>query len=283
MPLPHVPCCRKNAPAVSLCAALLAAPLLLTGCAPHAAPGAGQAQAQQSTAQQMTAGHALALAVHLLKDENASNPALALDILSKLQDSGEPVAPSQAAGVLRLLALRLLNRNEDAVAAADALLLAKAGALPRELEADVFLERGRALTSLERYGRAREDLDQALRINPMSMDAYLARGDVHFAMGEMEAAEDDYSRAITLAPNEPLAWVNRGVARDEQGHPAEAVADYTEALRLAPNMATAYANRGISLSRLGDFAGMCRDYAAACKRGDCTRLGEAKNVGFCLP
>lgn len=232
----------------------------------------------------------LGQALYLLRSEQAFDPARALEILDRLEAQG--ASPTDAASVvaparvLRLLALRMLGRAQDAVLASDRLLLLpRSGpeSLPPALLADVFVERGGALAFLERFERAREDYAQALALNPRHVGALMARGDLAFAQGDAAAAEADYGRVIAVAPREVLAYVNRGVARDEQGRFAEAVADFTEALRLDPEQATAYANRGISLSQLGDFAGMCRDYDAACRLGDCARLLEAREMDYCLP
>ena len=300
-----------SASALSLCA-VLAVGVLLSACAagpardPHQ-EGSARPLAQNSSRLGAEGGRAagpspmagvselapqalLGQALYLLRSEQAFDPARALEILDRLEAQG--ASPTDAASVvaparvLRLLALRMLGRAQEAVAAADALLLLpRSGpeSLPPALLPDVFVERGGALAFLERFERAREDYAQALALNPRHVGALMARGDLAFAQGEAAAAEADYGRAIDVAPREVLAYINRGVARDEQGRFAEAVADFTEALRLDPEQATAYANRGISLSQLGDFAGMCRDYNAACRLGDCARLLEARELDYCLP
>jgi tetratricopeptide (TPR) repeat protein len=268
-------------------AALAALVYVLAACAPAVTPVPPVPSPLAPVAAEPRLGDSrqlLAQAVVLLKDENAFDPGWALELLDGLAArEGEPTVAASAR-VLRVLALRLLGRYPEAVAAANALLLAQGpAALPQAFAPDVFVERGAALALLERPDRAREDFDHALLLRPGHVGALLARGDLAFAQGNAAGAEADYGRALTEDPRETQAWVNRGVVRDEQGRFAEAVADFTEALRRNPALPGAYANRGIALSQLGDMVGMCRDYQAACRLGACARLNAGRELGYCLP
>jgi tetratricopeptide (TPR) repeat protein len=214
-------------------------------------------------------------AARLLREGPEHAPAAALALLDAYDAKHPPTRKAPGSLLLRALALRLLGRYDEAVAAANRLILLDPNA------ADAFVERGLSLAALGRQERAEEDFDAALGLNPKSVPALLARGDLFFVGEAPDKAEADYSRAIELAPEEPQAWINRGVARDEQGRYAEAIGDFSRALALDPRSATAYANRGVSRSQSSDMAGMCADYRAACGLGACVRLREARDQGYC--
>jgi tetratricopeptide (TPR) repeat protein len=181
---------------------------------------------------------------------------------------------------LRAVALNQLGRYAEAVAALNALILARRDMPPPAL-ADAFVERGLALAALGHQDRAAEDFAAALTLVPTHIPALLARADQLFALGQHAQAEAGYSRVIEIAPKNVLARINRGVTRDEQGRYAEAIDDFTLALGLAPDSPVALVNRGVSRSQAGDVPGMCADYEAACRLGACARLASARGMGFC--
>lgn len=249
--------------------------LAASACAPLARPPLApslEPHAPLATASASAAAHSERAAL-LLRDGPDLDPQAALELLST-----ELLAqnPAPRARLLALTALRLLGRCQEAVAAANRLILSG------QLAADAFAERGLCLASLERHERALEDFEAALRLDPGNLTALLAQGDLHFAQERPAQAEASYARAIAAAPGQPLAWINRGVARDEQGRHQEAIADYDQALRLDPGSGTALANRGVARSQLGDVPGMCADYARACALGACRRFDDARAMGYCL-
>jgi Putative Zn-dependent protease, contains TPR repeats len=255
-----------------LCAMLLA--LLLPGCArPNPQPPTPQPSTppsgQPAPANPVVQSPAddLARAEKLLREGPDQDPEAALALV---EGRAEPRAQ-----LARIQALRLLERFEDAVAAANRLILAD----PRLPAA--FVERGRTLYLMGHNDRALEDCTAALGIDPRDLDALLVQGDIFFALEMPGPAEASYSRAIAAAPANPVGYVNRGVVRDEQGHFAEAIADYDRALKLDPASATAYANRGVSRSQSGDIPGMCADYRKACDLGQCRRLTDARLMDYC--
>jgi tetratricopeptide (TPR) repeat protein len=264
----------------ALAAALLLASLL--ACAPVAAPKqadpaqASPAQASPARTALSGSGRRVALAAFHLRDERGGGPAEALKVLD------EPGGAGTEAGelALRALALNQLGRFAEAVAALDALMLARPG-LPPAAQADAFVERGLALGALGHQTRAAEDYAAALALAPRHIPALLARADQLFALGQPGEAEAGYTRVIEIAPKNILAHINRGVTRDEQGRFPEAIEDFTRALALEPRSPVALVNRGVSRSQSGDMAGMCADYEAACGLGTCQRLRSARDMGFC--
>lgn len=252
-----------------LCAVpLLLALMALLACGrpvPQPNPPSGQPVPANPVVQ--TPADDLARAEKLLREGPEQDPEAALALV---EGRAEP-----RARLARIQALRLLERFEDAVAAANRLILAEP-ALPA-----AFVERGRTLFAMGHNDRALEDCTAALGIDPRNLDALLTQGDIFFALEMPGPAEASYSRAIAAAPANPVGYVNRGVVRDEQGRFAEAIADYDRALRLDPASATAYANRGVSRSQAGDIPGMCADYRKACALGQCRRLTDARLMDYC--
>jgi tetratricopeptide (TPR) repeat protein len=290
--------------ALVLPAALLLAALLACACAPVAAqnqPGPQQAaqheQSESAKTRPPARSSRLALAAFHLRDERGGGPAEALKVLDEPQETGGPAEQSRAGELapadadklaqvdsgelaLRALALSQLGRYAEAVAALDALMLARRDMPPAAL-ADAFVERGLALAALGHQARAAEDYAAALTLAPRHIPALLARADQLFALGQPGEAEAGYSRVIELAPQNVLARINRGVTRDEQGRFAEAIDDFTRAIALDPHSPVALLNRGVARSQSGDLPGMCADYEAACRLGACGRLSSARSMGFC--
>jgi tetratricopeptide (TPR) repeat protein len=255
-----------------LCAVpLLLALLTLLACGrpvPQPAPGnPPPLQPAPANPVVQTPADDLARAEKLLREGPEQDPEAALALVEGRAELRARLA--------RIQALRLLERFEDAVAAANRLILAEP-ALPA-----AFVERGRTLFAMGHNDRALEDCTAALGIDPRNLDALLTQGDIFFALEMPGPAEASYSRAIAAAPANPVGYVNRGVVRDEQGRFAEAIADYDRALRLDPASATAYANRGVSRSQAGDIPGMCADYRKACALGQCRRLTDARLMDYC--
>lgn len=278
---------RFSVPAIpaALCAALLLT--ALCACAPQASPPlAASSMAVQLRAERSAptppppSARRLALAAFHLRDERGSGPLEALKALD------EPGGPDSARGsadelALRAVALNQLGRYAEAVAALDALMLARRD-MPPAARADAFVERGLALAALGHQDRAAEDFAAALALEPRHIPALLARADQLFALGQTGEAEAGYSKVIAIAPENVLARINRGVTRDEQGRFAEAIDDFTLAHQLDPLSPVALVNRGVSRSQAGDMPGMCSDYEAACRLGACARLQSARSMGFCL-
>jgi len=279
---------RPVAPALP--AALLLAALLACACAPGAAQNQASPsqavsnppeQGEQAATPLPARSRRLALAAFHLRDERGGGPAQALQVLDEPEAAGgtaDQAEPGELA--LRALALNQLGRYAEAVAALDALMLARRD-LPPEALADAFVERGLALAALGHQARASEDYAAALALAPRHIPALLARADQLFALGQPGEAEAGYSQVIGLAPKNVLARINRGVTRDEQGRFAEAIDDFTRAIALDPLSPVALVNRGVSRSQSGDLPGMCADYEAACRLGACNRLSSARSMGFC--
>jgi tetratricopeptide (TPR) repeat protein len=243
---------------------LFLAGLVLLGLAACARPSA---PATPGTPAASAAAQPLEQARRLLAAQG--DPETALVLLDK--------DPGREARLLRLEALRRLDRLDEAVAGANRLILEEPG------RADAFVDRAITLALMGRLERALEDCGAALTRDPKNRTALLTQGDIFFMQELPALAEASYSLAVAAAPMYPLARINRAVARDELGRFDDAIADFSRAIELDPASATAWAGRGVSRSQAGDMAGMCADYLRACELGLCRRLDDARAVGYCAP
>ena len=117
-----------------------------------------------------------------------------------------------------------------------------------------YVSRGSVWAALREYGRAIDDFNTAIELEP-HIDAYSARGGALLAIGRYIAAIDDYERVIDSRPDAP-AYEVRGTAYFFLNLLDDALRDFTTAIQLDPNMISSYMMRGnIHLRR--------RDHGAA--------------------
>lgn len=129
-------------------------------------------------------------------------------------------------------------------------------------DAELRLERGKALASQELFEAARGDFDRAVVLSP-SARAYFFRGRANFELGQNDAAIYDFSKAIELDPGDADAYRRRAFAEYRQRRYLGAVRDCGEFIRLRPDDAEGYYCRGIMQSRAGDQDAAIADYQRA--------------------
>lgn len=84
-------------------------------------------------------------------------------------------------------------------------------------------------------GRAKQDFDAALIIDPMQPEAWLGRGIVEWRAGNSQAVFEPLDRAIQLRPRRlAVAYYVRGLANEVQGDLKAAYADLQMARALDP-------------------------------------------------
>jgi tetratricopeptide (TPR) repeat protein len=132
-----------------------------------------------------------------------------------------------AQGVLGMALLKL-RRYDQAARAFDGYL--EQGGLPMT---DVFLGRGHARLQQGDFLGARDDYNQALRLNP-DAKTYCQRGWAYFFADAWRPAERDFEEALRLDPGLGDAYTGRGLARVMLGQYALAVGDAEEGLRRKP-------------------------------------------------
>ena len=82
-----------------------------------------------------------------------------------------------------------------------------------------------------RFNRAKQDFDQAIRLNPQA-DAYYNRGVAYRNLGQYENAIEDFDEATSLDPQYAEAYYLRGSVYGALGKSVEAERDFAKAKEL---------------------------------------------------
>jgi tetratricopeptide (TPR) repeat protein len=170
--------------------------------------------------------------------------------------------------------------------------------------AAAYLNRGNGYFALNAHGRAKQDYDQALQLDPTFVPAYINRGNAYLRLRDPARAIEDYHEALRLDPDNAIAYNNRGTSYYTLGDDAlgrdwwflfllfvegeriridlnklppdaqyvidlydHAVEDYDQALRFDPGYAQAYNNRANTRCRLGQAEGSIDDRTQALRLG----------------
>jgi tetratricopeptide (TPR) repeat protein len=121
----------------------------------------------------------------------------------------------------------------------------------------------RQVTECMRQGKRAQAMaliTEVIKSNPTDAEAYMNRGSAQTSLGEVELAISDFRTAIRLDPNLAPAWYNRGTTFAHVGRYESAIADFTEAMRLQLDFPLAYCNRGLAKTELGRYDEALADY-----------------------
>lgn len=114
---------------------------------------------------------------------------------------------------------------------------------------------GRARLSLERGDTASavSAVEKALEVNPNSVNAYVLRADIAMnSHRDFASARDDMDQAIKLQPHVAGFFINRAFLRYNLDDYYGAMADYDYALQLEPSNTTALFNRALLRAEVHD-------------------------------
>lgn len=125
------------------------------------------------------------------------------------------------------------------------------------------LLRAEALTKMQQYKEAMEDIETVLAQNPDEENALLLRGNIQEATGKQIEAEADYQHVIEENPFQEQAFLYLGKLYIEQQKFSKAIATFDEAVELNPNFAQAYHERGRAKLLNGDKEGSLEDMKKA--------------------
>jgi LysM repeat protein len=148
-------------------------------------------------------------------------------------------------------------------------------------DAESFFEKGIEFGKQNKFPKAVESFDKAIKLNPNRADFYASRGHANYYMKQYPKAIDDYTKAIEKNPNFALAYSMRGLSRTRSGRYPQAIEDFNRAIALGPNEADFYKGRGFTYLHLKQPGPMCQDYKKACDLGDCELLESARKEKAC--
>jgi LysM repeat protein/Flp pilus assembly protein TadD len=148
-------------------------------------------------------------------------------------------------------------------------------------EAEAAFEKGIEFGKQNKFQKAIEFFDKAIKLNAGRADFFASRGHAHYYLAQYPKAIDDYTKAIEKNPNFALAYSMRGLSRARSDRYPQAIEDFNRAISLGPNEADYYKGRGFTYLRLKQYGPMCQDYQKACTLGDCELLESVKKEKLC--
>ncbi|MSO20551.1 MAG: tetratricopeptide repeat protein [Acidobacteria bacterium] len=114
-----------------------------------------------------------------------------------------------------------------------------------------WLNKGVVLAKRKKYDEAIACYAKAVEYNPNSADAWYNTGYANQHKGELETSLEAYDRAITLNPLFEAAWLNKGVILRRLKREQEALDSYDRVIAINAGSAVAWYNKGFALSQLG--------------------------------
>lgn len=132
--------------------------------------------------------------------------------------------------------------------------------------AELFLARGLLNNSREKYSKALDDFNKALKINEHlnSFSVYYNRGIAFSNLQEYDSALDDFNKAAEIEPNNANAFYSRGLANYQLGNYDTAVKDFVRSDQLNPNNPVTYYNLGMAYYKLDDMDDACVYFHKSC-------------------
>jgi tetratricopeptide (TPR) repeat protein len=106
-----------------------------------------------------------------------------------------------------------------------------------------YNNRGNAYTAKRDYGRAIQDFDQSIKLNPTYTKPFNNRGVAYSKKGEYDLAIKAFDEAIRLNGSYGEAFANRAGAYLKKNEYDRAARDYDEAIRLEPNLEGVWSGR----------------------------------------
>ncbi len=148
-------------------------------------------------------------------------------------------------------------------------------------DAEAAFEKGIEFGKQNKFQKAVESFDKAIKLNPNRADYFASRGHANYYLKQYPKAIDDYTKAIEKNPNFALAYSMRGLSRTRTEKYQQAIEDFNKAISFGPNEADYYKGRGFTYLHLKQYGPMCQDYQKACTLGDCELLDSAKKEKLC--
>ena len=115
----------------------------------------------------------------------------------------------------------------------------------------IYVTLARVHNSKGQYNLALEEVQQALKLEPLNADALLAEAAIYASMERQIEAETAYKRAATLRPQHWGGYYELGVFYFRRQRYADAATEFERVLQLTPDNAIAHATLGGMLQLLG--------------------------------
>jgi putative PEP-CTERM system TPR-repeat lipoprotein len=112
---------------------------------------------------------------------------------------------------------------------------------------------GTALIAAGKRDQARDEYNEALKLDPKNVAALLSLGSLDSLEGHYKDATGHYEAALKLAPRSAAAMTALGQVAVLQGHKADAVKWFKQAIDAAPTSAAAYVGLVVVYSQSGQF------------------------------
>lgn len=101
--------------------------------------------------------------------------------------------------------------------------------------------------------QAAASFQQVIATDPKNADAYYNLGTLELGQGDFVRARQFLEETLRLKPDYPEAWNNLGMIAAQQGQPEEAIRDFQKSLAQRPEFATALLNLGNIYRRQQSF------------------------------
>lgn len=108
--------------------------------------------------------------------------------------------------------------------------------------------------------RAKQRLDEAIKLNPSFDQAYLLYGNLHYRAGEYAVAAEKYRRAAEANPKSLQAFLNLGAACDAMGETEKAISAYASARSLSPQDTSIFLSLALLYSKAGQLQKAMEQY-----------------------
>lgn len=119
---------------------------------------------------------------------------------------------------------------------------------------DVFVTLSLVHNGRGQFNLALEEVQKALKLEPLNANALLAEAAVYSSMGQRDRAEETFKRAVTLRPQQWGGFYELGVFYYRQKRYQDAVTAFERVLSITPDNSMAYAALGGVHEQLGRFA-----------------------------
>lgn len=130
---------------------------------------------------------------------------------------------------------------------------------------ELWINKGNALFSLNKFTEAMSSYDKAIEINPRHPDAWNGKGMVLSRLNNPEGAIQCYDRALKINPRFPFAWHNMAFILASLKRYKEALHCCETALQINPGYFEAWGTKGGILASLNSFEEALKCYNMALK------------------